>query len=55
LNVFNTNGQLVQNQTANLTAGKHQLEVNTADLAAGIYHLQLTDGERVKTVKMLKK
>ncbi|MFK7935181.1 MAG: choice-of-anchor V domain-containing protein [Saprospiraceae bacterium] len=55
LNIFNTNGQLVQNQTANVAAGDHQLEVNTTDLAAGIYHLQLTDGERVKTVKMLKK
>lgn len=55
LNLFSTNGQLVSNQTLEVAVGTQQIVVATTDLAAGVYHLQLTDGERVKTVKMLKK
>lgn len=55
LNIFDVQGRLVQSQVAELEVGENQLSVNANTLTTGIYSLQITDGERVKSLKILKK
>lgn len=55
LNIFDVHGRLVQQQNTDLQVGDNQFSVEMNDLATGIYHLQVTDGERIKSLKILKK
>lgn len=53
--IHNTLGQLVKNQSFNrLGVGTQQLEVDVADLQAGVYFLQIWMEDGQKTVKFVK-
>ena len=54
VNITNALGQTVkQVNTGNLNAGQHNFSVNTADLAAGMYFINFTDGANVVTQRFV--
>ncbi|MCF8330991.1 MAG: Omp28-related outer membrane protein [Bacteroidales bacterium] len=53
INVINTMGQVISEKPMGvMTPGKHSLNLNTSDLAAGLYSLQIITGDKV-TVERL--
>jgi hypothetical protein len=45
-------GQVMQQQQISLQAGRNVYEAATADLAPGLYFVEITDGVRVSTIKL---
>jgi hypothetical protein len=51
-NVVNVLGQSLVSQTANYDAGKHTINLNTQNLAPGVYYYSITVNETTLTRKM---
>lgn len=52
-NIINTMGQVISSETLGIMAsGNHTVDLNTSDLAAGLYSLQIITGDKV-TVELL--
>jgi uncharacterized repeat protein (TIGR01451 family) len=45
-------GQVMQHQQVSLKAGRNLFEANTANLAPGMYFIEVTDGTRLSTTKL---
>ena len=55
VNMLNNLGQVLFSEARNnQAAGHHQLSYDTSSLNAGIYFLQIADGQQVKAVKFIK-
>jgi PKD repeat protein len=55
LSVYNVNGQLVRQGSFSDIGNEFFTRLNLADHPAGVYHLQLIDGERIMHRKIVKK
>jgi hypothetical protein len=53
-NVYNAVGQLVMSQNVNANVGTTQTEVNVAELAQGVYQLEIQKGTARSTTKFVK-
>lgn len=54
INVFDIRGKVIATQNATVSKF-HMATFNTSDWAAGMYHVQLSNGENVKTISVVKK
>jgi secreted PhoX family phosphatase len=54
LHVYNTTGSMVMEQQATLKQGNNLVEVNIAQLPAGLYHISLMSGNDVLKAKVVK-
>lgn len=52
ISMINTLGQVVLAKTANLESGSNKIELNTSDLASGVYFVQVEIAGNVETVKL---
>jgi hypothetical protein len=52
VNVFHTNGQLLQQSSVALATGDNVLNIPTANLAAGIYYVEFKAGGSRKTIRV---
>jgi hypothetical protein len=53
LGVYSINGQLVKLLAAKtMSAGRHAIEFDGANLASGIYFVHLRHGQQTKTIKI---
>lgn len=55
LRLFNSNGQLVQQQNQHLVSGRNQVELDASQLAAGMYWLEVSNGQAASRVAVLKR
>lgn len=53
INLYNALGQRVYNQSTPAVSGDHSITISTSRLNAGIYTLELTDGQASKTLRLL--
>jgi hypothetical protein len=53
-NVYTISGQLVKNNTIQLTSGITKAAITITDLAAGMYLLEVKDGEKIQRIKLSK-
>lgn len=53
INMYNTIGQIVLTQTSAMTAGANSVQLNTANLEAGVYFLNVTVGDATSTTKVI--
>lgn len=54
IKVINAAGQVVMLQAETLAAGRHQMELNVADLRSGLYIIEVNDGNKVLSEKLTK-
>lgn len=55
LSIYDMTGKELQRKTLLLQSGKHQETFEVTNLAAGHYAVRLSDGERLKTLQIVKK
>lgn len=53
VSMFNALGQVVITETRNMTAGSNTIQLNTANLEAGVYFLSVTAGSATSTSKVV--
>ncbi len=54
INVFDISGKELQNNTIQTTIGKNQYNINAEHLEAGVYFIELSDGNVSKKIKFIK-
>ena len=53
INIVDINGRLINTQQKSVSVGDNNITVNTANLIAGTYFLQIEDGKRMSLQKIV--
>ena len=54
ISIFDISGKELQQTTIQTSVGKNQLKLNTETLDAGIYFIEMADGNITKKIKFIK-
>ena len=52
INIFDISGKEIQNTTIQTSIGNNQHQINTENLEAGIYFIEIADGNNEKVTKV---